>query len=166
MRKKIMTAVAVVAVALPIALLIVLLLDGQMNLLAGKPPSDLGVRNGMLKAPGADTQNVVSSQAALHPHAADHLIAPLRISGDPAAAFAKLDKIVRGMDGATIVISEPQYLRAEFRSTLLRFVDDVEFHADADGGVIHMRSASRIGRRDFGVNRERLEAVRAAFDAQ
>ncbi len=161
MRRKVVIIVASVAVCLPLAGL----LCGQMDLLAGMPPADLGVRNGMLKPPGADAQNVVSSQAAMHPHRPGHVIAPLRITGDPDAAFAKLETIVRGMDGASIVVSEPHYLRAEFRSKWLRFVDDAEFYLDTVAGVIHMRSASRLGRRDFGVNRARLEAVRAAFDA-
>ncbi|HEV2609282.1 MAG TPA: DUF1499 domain-containing protein [Noviherbaspirillum sp.] len=161
MRKKVVIMVAAVVVGLPLAGV----LAGQMNLLAGKPPADLGVRNGMLKPPGADAQNVVSSQAAMHPHRPDHVIAPLRISSDAATAFAKLERIVRGMEGASVVVSEPHYLRAAFRSKWLRFVDDVEFFLDPHEGVIHMRSASRLGRRDFGVNRARLEAVRTAFDA-
>ncbi len=156
-----MIFVTAVVLATPVAVVVA----GQLNMLAGTPSGDLGVRNGMLKAPGADTQNVVSSQASLHPHLPHHVIAPLRMSGDPATTFMKLEKIVAGMNGATIVVSEPNYLRAEFRTKWLRFVDDVEFVADSGGGVIHMRSASRLGRRDFGVNRARLEAVRAAFDA-
>ncbi|WP_334190190.1 DUF1499 domain-containing protein [Noviherbaspirillum sp.] len=156
-----MIFITAVVVGVPVAVV----LAGQMNLLSGTSPGDLGVRNGMLKAPGPDTQNVVSSQASLHPHQPNHVIAPLQFSGDPSAAFAKLKKIVAGMDGATVVVSEPRYLRAEFRTKWLRFVDDVEFVVDTGGGVIHMRSASRLGRRDFGVNRARLEAVRAAFDA-
>lgn len=161
MRRKVMMIIAAVVAGLPLTAL----LAGQTGLLASKPPANLGVRNGMLKPPGADAQNVVSSQATLHPHRPEHVIAPLRISGDPAAAVEKLDRILRGMEGASVVVSEPHYLRAEFRSKWLRFVDDVEFFLDTNEGVIHMRSASRLGRRDFGVNRARLEEVRAAFDA-
>ena len=48
----------------------------------------------------------------------------------------------------------------------MRFVDDVEFRHDSAGQVIHVRSASRLGRRDFGVNRERIEAIRDRFTTQ
>ena len=59
---------------------------------------------------------------------------------------------------------EPGYLYAEFRSKLMGFVDDVEFLADPAAGVVHVRSASRLGRRDFGVNRSRIEALRAILE--
>ena len=68
-------------------------------------------------------------------------------------------KAVRAQPRATIVRDEGNYLYAEFRSRLLGYVDDVEFYID--GGVIHVRSASRLGRRDFGVNRKRVETIRA-----
>ena len=59
---------------------------------------------------------------------------------------------------------EPGYLYAEFRSKLMGFVDDVEFLADPVKGVVHVRSASRLGRRDFGVNRERVEQLRSILE--
>ena len=43
----------------------------------------------------------------------------------------------------------------------MRFVDDVELYYDEKAGLIHVRSASRLGRRDFGVNRKRVEALRS-----
>ena len=57
------------------------------------------------------------------------------------------------------------YLHVEFTSAIFRFVDDVEFLFDAGSGTIHMRSASRAGYSDFGVNRRRMEAIRSQFDA-
>ena len=65
------------------------------------------------------------------------------------------------MPRTRIISSDSHYLHAEFRSRLLRYVDDVEFHDD--GKVLHVRSASRLGRRDFGVNRARVEALRRAL---
>ncbi len=62
------------------------------------------------------------------------------------------------MPGASVIEEKPGYLYAEFRTRLLRFVDDVEFLLGE--GVIHVRSASRLGRRDFGVNRKRIESLR------
>ena len=95
----------------------------------------------------------------------DHQIAPLSYSGDGPAAFARLKSIVSGMQTASVIDSKPGYLYAEYTSKLLGFVDDVEFYLDEKAGVIQVRSASRLGQKDFGVNRARIEAVRAAFAA-
>ena len=65
------------------------------------------------------------------------------------------------MERTTIVTEAPGYLYAEFRSRLLGYVDDVELYFDEKAGVFHVRSASRLGRRDYGVNRRRVEALRA-----
>ena len=64
----------------------------------------------------------------------------------------------------TIVREEKNYLYAEFRTKLLRYVDDVEFFFD--GSVIHVRSCSRLGRRDFGVNRKRVEELRSLIETR
>ena len=60
-----------------------------------------------------------------------------------------------------MVKSEPAYLYAECSSRLMGYVDDVEFFLNRPAGVIHARSASRLGRSDFGVNRARIESIRA-----
>lgn len=137
---------------------------GQLGLLGGRRPADLGLHRGLLKAPAADLWNSISSQAALHPHTDYHLIAPLSYRGDGRAAFRRLTAIVREMHGVTVVKAEPGYLYAECQTWLMKYTDDVEFALDEQTGVIHMRSAARLGRRDFGTNRKRLEAIRAAFD--
>jgi uncharacterized protein (DUF1499 family) len=69
------------------------------------------------------------------------------------------------MPRATIVTAEPEYIYAEFRSRLLSFVDDVEFYLDDSAKLIHFRSASRLGRGDLGVNRQRMEEIRQRFGA-
>ena len=153
---------AVILVGLPAAALVA----GQMNLLSGRRPQDLGQRDGLLKPPAAAAWNSVSSQAARHPHTDYHEIAPLRFQGNGNAAFGRLAAIVASMPGATTVTSQPGYLYAEFQTALLKFVDDVEFLLDQPAGVIQMRSASRLGSKDFGANRKRLEAIRQRFDAQ
>lgn len=158
--KKAFGAIALgIVVFIPLALVIA----GQLDFLRGQEPSDLGTRSGGLKAPDAAKENSVSSQAAIHPHGDYHVIAPLAYNGDGKAAFAKLAAIVRAMDGAKTVTQEPVYLYAQFQSKWLHFVDDAEFLLDENAGVIHMRSASRLGRRDFGVNRKRLESIREKF---
>ena len=55
-------------------------------------------------------------------------------------------------------------LHAEFRSRIFRFVDDVDLQLD--GRVVQIRSASRTGYSDLGVNRKRVEAIRQAFASQ
>lgn len=123
-------------------------------------PDNLGVRGGRL-APCKGTPNCVSSQA--DPADRGHYIEPIAIAGAPAAAFAALRQAVEAAPGARIIRATPEYLYAEFRSRVMRFVDDVEFVLDAAGGVIHARSAARLGIRDFGVNRARVEALRRAL---
>ena len=136
---------------------------GQLGLLGGQRPGDLGLHDGLLKPPVAERWNSISSQAALHPHTDYHVIAPLSYRGDGKAAFSKLISTVRGMRGETVIRAEAGYLYAEFQTPLMKYTDDVEFALDESAGVIQMRSASRLGRRDFGTNRKRLEAIRAAF---
>jgi uncharacterized protein (DUF1499 family) len=149
----------IVAVALPLTVI----LAGRMGALSGRPPGDLGVREGRLKAPSTNP-NSVSSQADLHPgHPMREAarIAPLALRGDGPATMARLRKVVEAMPGSHVAASEPGYLRVEFSTALLRFVDDAEFWFDPAGQVVQVRSAARLGRRDFDVNRQRIEAIRA-----
>ncbi len=118
-------------------------------------PDNLGVSNGRL-APCRRTPNCVSSQA--DPSDAEHYIAPLKGTMDA------VRKAVEALPRATIVSQRQNYLYAEFRSKLLGFVDDVEFLYD--GNSIQVRSASRLGRRDFGVNRNRVERLRTLLSRQ
>lgn len=112
-------------------------------------PAGLGVRDGRL-APCKRSPNCVSSQA--DPADAEHYIAPLR------ATLEEVRRAVQATPRATIVSEQADYLYAEFRTPLLRYVDDVEFYFD--GAAVQVRSCSRLGRRDFGVNRRRIEELR------
>ncbi|HVJ11114.1 MAG TPA: DUF1499 domain-containing protein [Burkholderiales bacterium] len=112
-------------------------------------PHNLGVKDGRL-APCRRTPNCVSSQA--DPGDREHYIAPLK------GNLAALRKAVESLPRTTIISSTSNYLYAEFRSKLLGFVDDVEFFYD--GSATQVRSASRLGRRDFHVNRKRVERLR------
>ena len=136
---------------------------GRLGMLAGKAPADLSVREGRLKAPST-SPNSVSSQAALwpgHPQLAYASIAPLAVAGDAAAAMAKVRSVVESTPGARLVQADGGYLRAEFTTPLMRYTDDVEFWFDSAGGVVQVRSASRLGESDLGANRARVEALRA-----
>ena len=120
-------------------------------------PDNLGLHNGAL-APLALTPNGVSSQS---PDAA-HFIEPLRFNKSAAEGKARLKEVLRRCPRATLVRENEVYLHVEFRSPWFHFVDDVEFLI-ADR-VIHLRSASRVGKSDLGVNRRRLESLRVLFN--
>jgi uncharacterized protein (DUF1499 family) len=131
-----------------------------MGLFSGKRPNDLGVGNGRFKPPPS-SPNAVSSQA----QDASHAIAPLSYNGLPAAAMDALIDVVKSTPRARIVSRTNDYLYAEYESALMGFVDDVEFWLDPNTKVIHVRSASRLGYSDFGVNRARIEDIRRRFSA-
>lgn len=118
-----------------------------------------GVKEGKL-APCPDTPNCVSSQAT----DAAHAIEPLVYDTTPAEAMRRLRQVIDALPRTHVVSATDDYLHVEFTSAILRFVDDVEFYVDAASRRIHVRSASRVGRSDFGVNRKRVEAIRAAFN--
>ncbi|NVO05284.1 MAG: DUF1499 domain-containing protein [Rhodoferax sp.] len=148
-----------------LALAAALVLAGQVGLLAGQAPADLGLHDGRLKPPSA-TPNSVSSQADLYPDHPQHAyarIAPLPFDGDGEAAMQRLAGLVKATERCAIVTQQRDYLYAQCRTALLRFTDDVEFWWDRKAGVIQVRSASRLGQGDLGVNRARMEKIRAQF---
>lgn len=87
---------------------------------------------------------------------------PIPFRGTADEARAALETVLRSLPRANVVASMGDLVRAEFRSRL-GFVDDVEFRIDEVAGGIHVRSASRKGYWDFGVNRRRVETIREAF---
>lgn len=121
-------------------------------------PSDLGVHDGRLKA-CPSSPNCVSSQAG----DAEHHVEPFPFEGDPALAIDRLAKIVSAEPRTEVVTHTSDYLHVVFRSKLFRFPDDVEFWADSANKRIEVRSASRVGYSDVGVNRARVEKLRAAW---
>jgi uncharacterized protein (DUF1499 family) len=127
----------------------------------GVRPANLGVKDGRL-APCPETPNCVSSQSTDK----DHAIAPLSYSSSGSEALADLKKIIQQMKRTRIVTETDDYLYVEFTSALWRFVDDVEFSFDEASKTIHMRSASRLGKSDLGVNRKRIEMIRAAWNSR
>ena len=146
-----------------VVLIVGAVLIGQLGFLQGKAPDNLGLRDGRLKPP-SKTPNSVSSQAALypdHPMRAYAEIAPLPLRGDGPATIAKIKAIVEAMPGAKVVKSEPDYLYVQFTTRIMKYVDDAEFWFDPAAQVVQVRSASRVGGKDFGVNRSRIEAIRA-----
>jgi uncharacterized protein (DUF1499 family) len=145
-----------------ILIVIATVLAGQLGMLKGTTPSDLGVQEGKLKPP-AMTPNSVTSQAKLYP---DHPqleyaeIDPLPIIDDASTTLARIRGIIEAMNGAEIITSDEHYLYVQFTTRIMKFVDDAEFWFDPVANVIQIRSASRLGKSDLGVNRKRIETIR------
>lgn len=150
---------------LPIVLTIVFLLggtilfSGQTKLLAGTKPNNLGMATGQLLACPA-TPNCVNSKGL----DAEHKITPLTYTSSAEDAFNTLKTVVQSFKQSAIAQETDNYLYAEFTIPVVGFVDDVEFLLDKDAQVIHVRSASRLGESDLGVNRKRIETIRAKFN--
>ena len=109
--------------------------------------------------PCPDKPNCVSSQSADRTHA----IEPLQYEGTKEKAWRALVEAVASSKRARIVTDDGDHLHAEFTSAVFRFVDDVDFLCDRERKVIHVRSASRVGWSDLGVNRRRVEDLRIRF---
>jgi uncharacterized protein (DUF1499 family) len=133
-----------------------------MGLFAGSRPDGLGFSSGMFKPPSWKPNTVSSTVPTSDPH----YIAPITFKGDAHLAWKRVVEVVKAQPRVKLVSERPDYLYAEFKSKGMGFVDDVEFAFDTKANVIHARSGSRLGVRDFGVNRARIEAIRAAFAAK
>ena len=107
-----------------------------------------------------DKPNCVSSEFVSD---AEHYIEPLVYSaGDAAQVLPRLKTIIREM-GGSIQVEKTDYLAATFTSSVFRFVDDLELRIDTGQNTIHLRSASRVGRGDGGVNRKRVDLLKNTF---
>ncbi|XHX80649.1 MAG: DUF1499 domain-containing protein [Stenomitos frigidus ULC029] len=132
---------------------------GALFSFAGDRPANLGVAEGKF-APCPSTPNCVSSQSQDPAHS----IAPLRYTTAPEVAFETLKATLQGQPRVSLLTATADYMRAEFTSSIMGFVDDVEFYLDRDADRIQVRSASRLGESDLGVNRKRIEAIRATLE--
>jgi uncharacterized protein (DUF1499 family) len=106
--------------------------------------------------PCKNKPNCVSSQDSRK----EFFIEPIPIIGEPNIFFEKLLKTVRSYPRAKQINVTDNYIHFEFRSALFGFVDDIEFFIDKKNSLLHMRSASRLGYSDFGVNRKRLTEIK------
>lgn len=132
----------------------------MMTACSGSRPDNLGITNGLL-ADCPSKPNCVNSQAADE----DHAIAAFTYEGSREAAFDHLKKAISSCDRMTIVEEKDDYLHVECTSAIMRYVDDVEFYFPEEK-VIQVRSASRLGYSDLGVNRDRVEHLRTLFDEE
>lgn len=120
--------------------------------------SSLGIDNGHLSScPASD--NCVVSQNADEKHAID----PIPYHVDRNAAREILLKVIGVVPRTEIVEQTDNYIHALSKSRIFQFVDDVEFYLPPNESVIHLRSASRVGESDLGVNRRRAEQIRLAL---
>jgi uncharacterized protein (DUF1499 family) len=160
--RRVLRAAAIVLAGLALLAAAGAWLGASMGFFSGKRPAGLGFDGTQFRAAPSWKPNWVSSTA---PRDDKHYIAPYEVRGDRAKAWAALVAAIEATAGATLVRRDPGYLQVEFRSAAMGFVDDAEFAMDPAGKAIHARAAARLGVRDFNVNRERLERLRAAASA-
>ncbi len=127
---------------------------------SGSRPDNLGISGDRL-ADCPKSPNCVSSQATGEKHA----IPPFTYEGSKENAFSRLKNAVTALNRTQIVEERANYLRVECTSAILRFKDDLEFYFPEEN-IIHVRSASRLGYSDLGVNRKRVEKLRQMFHQQ
>jgi len=139
--------------------LIIALLSLVLSLSSRKQP-ELGLLNGRLR-PCPATPNCVCSE----PPVAVSFIPPLAYSIAHADAWHSVRQAVVET-GGVLINEQDDYLHARYVTPLLRYIDDVELRIDEHAHLIHIRSASRVGHADFGVNRRRVSRIWSAFDRQ
>jgi uncharacterized protein (DUF1499 family) len=144
-------------VVLAICLILTFLIWNN-HILAGTRPMNLGIHDGNLAACPV-TPNCVNSQAPTSD--LEHAIAPIEFGGKASATMENLKLVLKNMPRTNIITADSnKYLYAEVTSKLMGFIDDVEFYIDDSSKTIRVRSASRLGESDLGVNRQRIEEIR------
>ncbi|HXV49939.1 MAG TPA: DUF1499 domain-containing protein [Candidatus Binatia bacterium] len=128
---------------------------------SGTRPKNLGIKDLRL-APCPSTPNCVSSDAA----DPSHSITAFQLVFPPSDAWRELRAALQSLPRTQIVTENEHYIHAECRSAVFGFVDDLELHLRPSENLIAVRSAARLGRSDFGVNRKRVESLRAQLARQ
>lgn len=153
-----MKMIAIITTSLILIVIAVLFILGLV--------SKSGEANGLVESrlsPCPDKPNCVCSEFEAD---ADHFIEPLALSSDAAAnVMARLKKIIEEM-GGKVQRQSDDYLAATFSSVIFRFVDDLEIRIDRETSLIHLRSASRVGHGDGGVNRQRIQKLKKSYRAK
>ena len=129
------------------------------HLILAGVPDNLGLKNQLL-SPCSGTPNCVSSQEKY----SQHRIQPITFEGSLELNKERLRRVLNSMRGTRIITQDVVYWHVEFTTQLLRFIDDVEFYFDESQSLIHVRSASRQGYWDLGVNRRRVENIHSRFE--
>lgn len=142
-------------IAIPTIGLVLLL--AILSIVSSRKPSE-GMVNGRLRPCSARPNCVCSEYKDLQSY-----VKPLAFSGPADSSWERAKRITREM-GGKIVREDDCYLWATFSTRLFRFVDDLELRMDEGNEVIHVRSGSRVGYSDMGVNRRRIEDFRVRFN--
>ena len=121
--------------------------------------SKLGLHDGYLSVCPESPNCVVSQNGD-----SKHEIEPIPYHVERDRAFATLLKVIPAVPRTEVVEKTDNYVRATSKSRIFKFTDDVEFYLPPDEKVIHVRSASRVGESDLGVNRRRIEQIRLALE--
>ena len=120
----------------------------------------LGLEKSRLK-PCPDSPNCVGSME--DPTDEVHYLEPLKMTGNLNESRNLIKTILAESPRVEIIVDEDFYLHAEFTTKIMRFVDDVEFYFDEENGLIHYRSASRVGYSDLGLNHKRMQEIRKKY---
>lgn len=142
-------------IALPLLAALLFIVTGCLS----RPPANLGLQDGKLSA-CPESPNCVSTTAL----DAEHAIAPIVYTGTIDEVREQILAVVNRMERTTVITVEESYIHVEYRTKIMRYVDDVEFLIDDAAKLIHFRSASRVGYSDLGVNRARMEEFRRLFN--
>ena len=143
-----------------VALTALVVLAGQAGLFKGQEPAKLGVQDGRLQPPRKTPNNVHSQAGSFGPAFKHTLIEPLPVQTDGPATMARLRSLIDATPGTRVVKAEPDYLYVQYTTRWMKFVDDAEFWFDPAAQKVQVRSASRLGESDLGVNRARIEDLR------
>ena len=137
----------------------IIILWGISGCSSGNRPENLGLKNNLLAACPKSPNCVLSQNSD-----PKHQIHPIYYVGSVEAAKEKLNQVIRSMDDTRIITQNTVYWHIEFTTYWLRFIDDVEFYFPESEALVHLRSASRTGYWDLGVNRKRMKAIRSKFE--
>jgi uncharacterized protein (DUF1499 family) len=141
-----------------IALIVVLFVGFFIYVnISNKLPEGLGITDGELMS-CPSSPNCVSTQAS--PEDLEHYAEPIVYTGDRMKTQLSIESFMLGKGNAHLVSSTLGYVHFEVKSPLVGYIDDVEFYLPAADSVVHVRSASRVGYSDFGVNRERVRQIK------
>jgi uncharacterized protein (DUF1499 family) len=137
-----------------IVLASVVAFSGYMVVKNMTQPAGLGVADGRL-APMPKSPNAVSTQAVDE----RKKVAPFPFKSDLQETQEAIRSILRAYGGIQIVQDERLYIHAVSTTSTMRFHDDLEFYFDEEKGIVHFRSASRVGYSDMGLNRKRYNSL-------
>ena len=118
----------------------------------------LGVTNGQLTAM-PETPNAVSSQTDI----ASKYVEPLPMTGSMQQTKAKILQCLQEMGDNSVVSQNEDYIHAVFVTPVMQYHDDVEFYIDATAHLVQFRSASRVGKSDFGANKARYDTFKKLY---